>query len=282
LLLSPDLAPDSHLPRRRDFDYRRNGITDLLAFLNPRTGEIYGECTADHNRHTLCRVLKNHVETHHPDAVIHYIMDNLSCHYHDDFCQTVAELSNVSYAPLGNGAERRKWLRSEDKRIAVHFIPFHASWLNMVEIWFGILKSKCLSYGHFMSVEQLRESIVNFIDTWNRYFAHPFNWSYTGAGLHQSAVRRFCRLLLIETDQMDSKFLRSQLAMMNNIAENHLELISTDDWQRFLSLAVDKKNYMLNIIENESGPKRQKQARDIYDQFRQTVLNDDILLAIAG
>ena len=78
----------------------------------------------------------------------------LSSHYHKDFCRTVAELSAVPYPTLKSGAERRQWLQSEDKRIVVHFLPFHASWLNLSEIWFGLLKSKCLSYDHFDSVAQ--------------------------------------------------------------------------------------------------------------------------------
>ncbi|MDA2937096.1 IS630 family transposase, partial [Acidobacteria bacterium AH-259-A15] len=175
--LTPNLPAAAGQALLEDFNYRRNGITDLLAFLNPATGKVYGQCTADHNRHTLCRVFRAHVQTHPPDTLIHYIMDNLSSHYHEDFCRTVAELSDVPYPPLQGGAERRQWLQSEDKRIVVHFLPFHASWLNMVEIWFGILKSKCLKYDHFYSVAQLRESIIAFIETWNECFAHPFQWS---------------------------------------------------------------------------------------------------------
>ena len=87
-------------------------------------------------------------------------MDNLSAHYHHDFCRTVAELSNVPYTHLKTGIERRQWLQSPKKRIIVHFVPFHASWLNMVEIWFGILKSKCLKYDQFVSVDQLRQAII--------------------------------------------------------------------------------------------------------------------------
>ena len=55
----------------------------------------------------------------------------------------------------------------------------------MVEIWFGILKAKCLQYDQFFSVEHLREAIIAFIDTWNEFYAHPFNWSYTGEGLQE-------------------------------------------------------------------------------------------------
>ena len=82
---TPTLPPAGDQPALEDFDYHRNGTTDLLAFLNPATGKLYGQCTENHNRHTLCQVFSAHVEMHPSDAVIHYIMDNLSAHYHNDF-----------------------------------------------------------------------------------------------------------------------------------------------------------------------------------------------------
>ena len=54
--LTPTLPPAADQPVLEDFDYRRNGTTDLLAFLNPATGKVYGQCTENHNRHTLCQV----------------------------------------------------------------------------------------------------------------------------------------------------------------------------------------------------------------------------------
>jgi hypothetical protein len=110
----------------------------------------------------------------------------------------------------------------------------------MVEIWFGILKSKCLKYGHFFSSEQLCQDIIAFIETWNKCFAHPFSWSYTGDSLHAKAVRRFDRLLAIETEQMDCKFLKSQLLLMSNIAEHHINLIPTADWMQLLKSGCRK------------------------------------------
>lgn len=269
--LSPNLPVAGDQPVFRDFDYKRNGTCDLLAFLNPSTGAVHGHCAENHNRHTLCEVFRSHVESHPSDAVIHYIMDNLSTHYHDDFCKTVAELSDVEYAPGRKGDERRRWLQSEQKRIVVHFIPFHASWLNMVEIWFGILKSKCLKYDQFLSVDQLREDIISFINTWNEYFAHPFNWSYKGEDLYAKAVRRFCRLLCIQTDQMDSKFLTSQLLLMNNIADNYLISIPPGDWGHLLDLADKSQKYINQIVENETGPIRYKKASNAYALFVQTL-----------
>lgn len=271
--LTPNLPADEHQPVLQDFDYLRNGTTDLLAFLNPATGKVFGDCTANHDRHTLCEVFTSHVQTHPSDAVIHYIMDNLAAHYHDDFCQTVAKLSSVPYAPLKTSQERRQWLQSEHKRIVVHFVPFHASWLNMVEIWFGILKSKCLKYDHFFSVEQLRETIMAFIETWNEFFAHPFTWSYTGEGLHAKAVRRFCRLLAIQTDQMDCKFLTRQLLLMSSIADDYLDLIPPRDWLQLLDLVTQNHSYIDKIIETETGPCRQAKARQAHSRFTQSLVN---------
>jgi transposase len=280
--ITPAFPASAHQPALEDFVYHRNGTTDLLAFLNPATGRVYGQVTDNHDRHTLCRVISSHVRMHPPDSVLHYIMDNLSAHYHDDFCRTVAELSDVSYSSLKTGAQRRQWLQSPHKRIIVHFVPFHASWLNMVEIWFGILKKKCLNYDHFTSVQTLREAIMTFIDTWNDFYAHPFTWSYTGEGLHRKAVRRFCLLLSIETSHLDCKFLTRQLLLMSNIAENYLELIPEADWLRLIELATEKREYMINIIQSETGPKRQQQAREAYTRFVDSVINGSQLLARAA
>jgi transposase len=280
--LTPNLPAGSDQPVWEDFEYERNGVCDLLAFLNPATGTVYGRCTNNHDRHTLCEVFRSHIESHPSDAVIHYIMDNLTTHYHDDFCQTIAELSGVEYSPLATGDERRRWLQSESKRIVVHFVPFHASWLNMVEIWFGILKSKCLKYDQFLSLEQLRAAIIAFIDTWNKFFAHPFKWSYTGEGLYAKAVRRFCRLLSIKTAQMDAKFLTSQLSLMSNIAESYVKSIPAADWLQLLDLAAQSDEYINNIIEMETAPNRHKKARQAYARFEKTVIDHDPRLAKAA
>lgn len=280
--LSPNLPVARDRPALEEFEYVRNGTTDLLAFLNPATGNVYGQCTDNHNCHTLCHVFSAHVHMHPPDAGLHYIMDNLSTHFSDDFCQTVAKLSAVPYEPLRTGAERRTWLQSEHKRIVIHFVPFHASWLNMVEIWFGILKSKCLNYDHFFSVEQLRQDIMAFVETWNVFFAHPFSWSYTGEGLHAKAVRRFCRLLAIQTDQMDCKFLTSQLLLMSNIAQNYLHLVPPADWLQLLDLAAQRDSYFTHIIDADPGPVRKRNARAAYTRFRDAVINGSEPLADAG
>jgi hypothetical protein len=108
------------------------------------------------------------------------------------------------------------------------------------------------------------------METWNQFFAHPFNWSYTGEDLYAKAVRRFCKLLTIQTNQMDSKFLTSQLLLMHSIAENYIKLVPTTDWKLLLELVTRSDDYIKNIIQMETGPNRLKKAREAYACFLNT------------
>ena len=270
--LAPELPAVSNKPRYEEFEYRRNGTIDLMAFLNPKTGKVFGRCTPNHNTQTLSRVFKEHVNTLPSDAPLHYIMDNLNTHFNDEFCKAVAELSNVTYDPLGTGPERRQWLQRENKRIVIHFTPFHGSWLNMIEIWFGILNKKCLKHQSFESVQLLQETIEEFIETWNTYFSHPFTWTYTGEGLHEKAIARFNKLLLIESKQMDIKFLTKQLLLMYNIAKTYHKKVHTKVWKKLHDLFVDKKDYINRIISASIKERQIAKAHMALDQFKAVMI----------
>ena len=59
----------------------------------------------------------------------------------------------------------------------------HSSWLNQIEVVFGVIVRKVIRRGSFTSVNDLRDKLLNFIDYFNRVFAHPFRWTYTGRPL---------------------------------------------------------------------------------------------------
>ena len=63
------------------------------------------------------------------------------------------------------------------------YLPKHTSWLNQIEIVFGIIMRKVVRRGNFRSVAELREKLLHFIDYFNRVFAKPFRWTYTGRPL---------------------------------------------------------------------------------------------------
>jgi len=270
--LAPELPPEPHQPRKEEFEYVRNGTTDLMAFLEPKTGEVFGRCTPNHKRGRFIAVFREHVSTQPSGVPLHYIMDNLNTHYHDDLCKAVADLSGVTYSPLKTGPERRLWLQSEDKRIVIHFTPFHGSWLNMIEIWFGILNKKCLRHQAFYSVEALREAILAFIETWNQQFAHPFNWKYTGEGLQQKVIARFNKLLVIESHQMDVKFLTKQLLLMANIVQMAPILGQSREWRTLQKSVPEKSNYIRRIIDDDPKERRRAKANQALIQLQQ-VLN---------
>ena len=64
------------------------------------------------------------------------------------------------------------------------YTPRHCSWLNQIEIWFGILRSKVTRWMSFPSLEELEQSILRYIEYYNSNFAHPFAWTYYGKVLN--------------------------------------------------------------------------------------------------
>lgn len=208
----PD-APHADASRSREFVYSRNGTVDLFGFLQVSTGKLRPYCRPTHETETRIEVFTDHVQAQPQDEQLHYICDDLSPHFNGKFCRAVAELSDRPRPPtkaLATGEQRRQWLQKEDKRIVVHFLPFHGSWLNQVEVWFGLLRRYSLDGSWFESVATLVEGILAFADTWNTQLAHPFDFRYTGEGLENVVIRRFTRILSPNAGklaQIDSKFL---------------------------------------------------------------------------
>jgi transposase len=79
---------------------------------------------------------------------------------------------------------RQEFLSELTHRIRFVYTPKHSSWMNQVEIVFGIVMRKVIRRGNFISVEDLRNKILAFIDYFNQVFARPFKWTYTGRPLH--------------------------------------------------------------------------------------------------
>lgn len=262
--LVPDLRTDKMKIRLEEFEYIRNGTTDLFACLEVSTGKVFAECHACHDAETLVGFMEKHFSAISEKEPIHYILDNLNTHCGYEICVLVAKHSKVkcpSEKELDTMEKRRDWLSGTGKRIVFHFTPFHGSWLNMIEIWFGIIGAKCLNES-FAAPEEMHDAVMTFTnELWNGLMAHPFKWSYTGEGLHEKAVARFTQNLKSENVlKMELRVLTKQLRLMKNLFSQYQNLISEKCWNDFWKSFQNKISEFRKKIEDEPGPQRKKQA----------------------
>ncbi len=80
------------------------------------------------------------------------------------------------------------WL-ARNPRITLHFTPTSGSWLNLVEVFFGIITRQAIRRGSFDNVQELVTTIRGFIDGWNTR-CHPFTWTKTADELLPHATRQ--------------------------------------------------------------------------------------------
>ncbi len=111
--------------------------------------------------------------------------------------QVVAECSTDQglHVILDNYCTHKKcglWLAAHPN-VRFHYTPTSASWLNQVEIWFGILSRKALRGLSTTSTEELRGAIEAFIARYSQN-AKPFKWrkrEVKGAQLRNTIVNLF-------------------------------------------------------------------------------------------
>jgi transposase len=152
---APVLPARPGVPEKRSHDYIRHGTTTLFAALEIATGKVTEACYPRHRHEELLAFLRQVAKTY-PRRQLHLVMDNYGTHKHPDV---------------------QDWL-AKHPRITLHFTPTSASWLNMVEIFFGIITRQAIRRGSFTSVDDLIAAIEAFIDGWNDR-CHPFTWTKT-------------------------------------------------------------------------------------------------------
>jgi transposase len=70
----------------------------------------------------------------------------------------------------------KAYFASVPGRFEAHFIPTHASWLNMVERWFAEITNKRIRRESWGSVKELVKAIKEYIKSWNKE-SKPFTWT---------------------------------------------------------------------------------------------------------
>jgi len=93
---------------------------------------------------------------------------------------------------LKNQASRRRFLSDSNHRIRFVFLPKHSSWLNQIEVVFGIVMRKVMRRGNFPSVSDLENKLREFLTYFNTTMARPFDWTYTGKPTANEPATVFC------------------------------------------------------------------------------------------
>jgi transposase len=163
---APILPLQPGLAERRSHDYVRHGTSTLFAALEIATGQVTGACKPRHRHQEFLAFLKQ-VARAYPQRELHLVMDNYAAHKHPAV---------------------KAWLAA-NPRVHVHFTPTHASWMNLVEVWFSLIERQAIHRGTFGSVKDLNAKIRAFIDGWNDR-CHPFVWTKTADQILQKANRQ--------------------------------------------------------------------------------------------
>jgi transposase len=249
--------------RREAFEYIRHGTRAVHAFFHHADGKVYLECRADHKTDTFLEVFRCHANRFSQTEPLHYVMDNLSTHRGYRFCQLVAELSTTTCPPekqLHTMDKRVEWLTREDKRIVIHYTPYHGSWLNWIEFWFGIMGRKVLGES-YRSPDGLKAALEAFALDWNTLLAHPFKWSYDGSGLHEKAVTRFTKMLHLSAAQMELRILTKQMKLLTNLLGDYVSEVPKETWEQFSEALRSQSDTITDLIQSEQGPQRKLNAQ---------------------
>ena len=91
---------------------------------------------------------------------------------------------------LRSQESRRSFLQERGHRVRFVFLPKHTSWLNQIEIVFGMIMRKVIRRGSFTSVADLKDKLVRFIGYFNDVLAKPFRWTFTGRPLQTGGLEK--------------------------------------------------------------------------------------------
>jgi transposase len=152
---------------RKEFEYIRHGTRALIAAFDVRTGRVFGQLRKRRTAADLDAFMEA-LARRYPKGEVYVVWDNLNIHV---------------------GAAWERFNARHGGRFHFVYTPKHASWINQIEIWFGILQRRILKHGHFRTSEEMVERIEAFIQQWNRVEGHPFRWTFRGR-FHDHDSRR--------------------------------------------------------------------------------------------
>jgi len=162
-----DRPPRSGRPRRQEFEYVRHGTQALIAALDVHSGRTLAVCGDTRTQADLLNFMEKVAQAY-PDQDVHVVWDNLNTHR--------------------SGA----WEAFNERhggRFKFHFTPIHASWVNQIELLFGIFAKRVLRNASHANVGHLRRRTLTWFSERNEA-PKPFKWSFRGYHLQTGEPKK--------------------------------------------------------------------------------------------
>ena len=186
-------------PERIEYEYKRHGTLCLIGNWDVVLGQMIAPTIRETRTEEDFAWHIYHMIQTDPEAGWVIVVDNLNVHCSETLVRSVARLEGIDESTLGRKgksgilksvATRQAFLSDRQHRIRFVFLPKHTSWLNQIEIVFGIVARRVMRRGNFSSIAALKNRLLDFIDYFNRTFAKPFRWTYSGRPLTAETVKR--------------------------------------------------------------------------------------------
>ena len=177
-------------PERVDPEYIRHGTTGIIASRDVATGEIVNPLVQPTRKEPDFTAHIESVISINPEDKHIFLTDNLNTHMSESLVKMVAKIENIDESTLGvkdkrgilkNMESRAAFLSDESHQIVFKYTPKHCSWLNQIECWFSIITRRLLNRrANFISINDLEQKIIGFIDYYNQFLKKAFKWNYEG------------------------------------------------------------------------------------------------------
>lgn len=187
---APDLPVNIGQVCRHEYEYTRHGTLCLLANLDVSTGTIISPSIGEtRNEQDFKEHISRTVSSDQSVKKWLFVVDHLNTHQSESLVFLVAGLIGLPIDCLGvkgksgilkTMVSRALFLQDPTHQVCFLYTPKHCSWLNQIEIWFGILRRKLLRRGNFVSQAELKTQVEEFISYFNAALAKPFKWTYDG------------------------------------------------------------------------------------------------------
>ena len=147
---------------KQDYEYVRKGTADIFMAVEPKGGKRFAQVTAQRTKRDFALFMKDLVDVQYPYAVIiRVVLDNLNTHFESSFYENLDK------------KEAHRILR----KLEFHYVPKHASWLNVAETEIGIMDAQCTGR-RIKDKELLTQEVNAWMARRNRQ-QRKIEWTFT-------------------------------------------------------------------------------------------------------